>query len=161
MLVELTIEANEESFVIVLQHGGNDVTWKRPIDPLYICSNAANLDTEQYFFYRSENFFCIVLQIGCIPTDVKGVYTNENGKVEILLYNYFFCAYCKIPLDEYIISSLPIKKLLVTFLLWSPKAHAIFHERGSHVFFSVITSERDVCFLRLPESCVHRTVPPN
>ena len=29
MLVELTVEANEESFVIVLQHGGNDVTWKR------------------------------------------------------------------------------------------------------------------------------------
>ena len=26
MLDELTIEANEESFVIVLQHGGNDVT---------------------------------------------------------------------------------------------------------------------------------------
>ena len=26
MLVELTIEANEESFVIVHQHGGNDVT---------------------------------------------------------------------------------------------------------------------------------------
>ena len=25
MLVELTTEANEESFVIVLQHGGNDV----------------------------------------------------------------------------------------------------------------------------------------
>ena len=25
MLDELTIEANEESFVIVLQHGGNDV----------------------------------------------------------------------------------------------------------------------------------------
>ena len=29
MLDELTIEANEESFVIVLQHGGNDVTCKR------------------------------------------------------------------------------------------------------------------------------------
>ena len=29
MLEELTIEANEESFVIVLQHGGNDVTWKQ------------------------------------------------------------------------------------------------------------------------------------
>ena len=28
MLDELTIEANEESFVIVLQHGGNDVTCK-------------------------------------------------------------------------------------------------------------------------------------
>ena len=26
---ELTIEANEESFVVVLQHGGNDVTCKR------------------------------------------------------------------------------------------------------------------------------------
>ena len=26
MLDELTIEANEEPFVIVLQHGGNDVT---------------------------------------------------------------------------------------------------------------------------------------
>ena len=26
MLDELIIEANEESFVIVLQHGGNDVT---------------------------------------------------------------------------------------------------------------------------------------
>ena len=26
MLVELIIEANEESFVIVLQYGGNDVT---------------------------------------------------------------------------------------------------------------------------------------
>ena len=26
MLGELTIEANEECFVIVLQHGGNDVT---------------------------------------------------------------------------------------------------------------------------------------
>ena len=31
MLDELTIEANEESFVILLQHGGNDVTWKRSI----------------------------------------------------------------------------------------------------------------------------------
>ena len=29
MLDELTIEANEESFVIVLQHGGNDIMWKR------------------------------------------------------------------------------------------------------------------------------------
>ena len=28
MLVELTIEANEESFVIVHQHGSNDVTCK-------------------------------------------------------------------------------------------------------------------------------------
>ena len=32
MLVELTIEANEESFVIVHQHGGNDVTCKSRIE---------------------------------------------------------------------------------------------------------------------------------
>ena len=31
MLVELTIEANGESFNVVLQHGGNDVTCKRSI----------------------------------------------------------------------------------------------------------------------------------
>ena len=31
MLDELTIEADEESFVIVLQHGSNDVTCKRYI----------------------------------------------------------------------------------------------------------------------------------
>ena len=31
MLDELTIEADEESFVIVLQHGGNDVTCERSI----------------------------------------------------------------------------------------------------------------------------------
>ena len=31
MLVELTREANEESFVIVHQHGGNDVTCKSRI----------------------------------------------------------------------------------------------------------------------------------
>ena len=40
MLVELTIEADEESFVIVLQHGDNDVTCKRSIGPfrvLYAC----------------------------------------------------------------------------------------------------------------------------
>ena len=31
MLVELTIEANEESFVIVHQHGSNDITCKSRI----------------------------------------------------------------------------------------------------------------------------------
>ena len=35
MLVELTIEANEESFVIVHQHGGNDVTCKSRIAVRY------------------------------------------------------------------------------------------------------------------------------
>ena len=32
MLDVLTIEADEESFVIVLQHGHIEVTWKRSID---------------------------------------------------------------------------------------------------------------------------------
>ena len=31
MLDELRIEANEESLVIILQHGGNDVTCKQSI----------------------------------------------------------------------------------------------------------------------------------
>ena len=42
MLDELTIEANEESFVIVLQHGGNDVTCKRSIDGLQSIPRESN-----------------------------------------------------------------------------------------------------------------------
>ena len=41
---------------------------RKTIDPLRIGGNAANLE------YRSKNFFWFVLQIGCIPTDVHGVY---------------------------------------------------------------------------------------
>ena len=53
------------------------------LDPLHVSGNAANLKYRAIrFFYRSENFFCFVLQIGCIPTDVQGVYTlhykNKN-----------------------------------------------------------------------------------
>ena len=48
MLVELTIEANEESFVIVLQHGGNDVTRKRSV---CICiTSAINTSSCLYSF---------------------------------------------------------------------------------------------------------------
>ena len=43
MLLDLTIEANEESFVIVLQHGSNDVT---------ICRQSQN--------YLPQ-FFCVQL----------------------------------------------------------------------------------------------------
>ena len=47
----------------------------RDTDPLHVHGNAANLEDRTIrFFYRSENFFCFVLQIGCIPTDVQGVY---------------------------------------------------------------------------------------
>ena len=45
------------------------------IDPLHVCGNAANLEDRTIrFFYRRENFFYFVLQIGCIPTNVQGVY---------------------------------------------------------------------------------------
>ena len=36
MLVELTIDINEESFVVVLQHGGNDVTCKGSLTALLL-----------------------------------------------------------------------------------------------------------------------------
>ena len=42
MLDELTIGTNEESFVIVLQHGGNDVTCKRSIDDLQSIPRESN-----------------------------------------------------------------------------------------------------------------------
>ena len=45
------------------------------IDPFHVSGNAANLEYRTIrFFYKSENFFCFVLQIGCIPTVVEGVY---------------------------------------------------------------------------------------
>ena len=47
-----------------------------PIDPFHVCGNAANLEYRTIrLFYRSENFVCFVLQSGCIPTAVKGVYS--------------------------------------------------------------------------------------
>ena len=51
---------------------------KRTIDPLHICGNAANL--EYRTIIKSENLFCFVLQIGCIPTDVQGVCRTKNKK---------------------------------------------------------------------------------
>ena len=45
------------------------------IDPLHVCGNAVNLEYRTIrFLYRSDNFFCFVLQIGCIPSDVQGGY---------------------------------------------------------------------------------------
>ena len=69
MLDELTIEANEESFVIVLQLGGSDVTWKRSIDGLQSIPRelnekdvAAMLD--ELTIDANEESFVIVLQLG-------------------------------------------------------------------------------------------------
>ena len=48
------------------------------IDLLHVWGNAAKLEYRTIrLFYRSDNFFCFVLQIGCIPTDVQGVYTKQ------------------------------------------------------------------------------------
>ena len=43
-------------------------------DPLHVCGNAANLEdkTKQIFAFNYRS----VLQIGCIPTDVQGVYCS-------------------------------------------------------------------------------------
>ena len=69
MLEELTIEANEESFVIVLQHGGNDVTCKWSIDGLQSIPRESN-DKDvaamlvQLTIEANEESFVIVLQHG-------------------------------------------------------------------------------------------------
>ena len=47
------------------------------IDPFHVCGNAANLeDKTKEIFASVKQSYCSVLQIGCIPTDVKGVYTK-------------------------------------------------------------------------------------
>ena len=45
------------------------------IDPFHVCGNAAKLEnkTKEIFASAKQSYFS-VLQIGCIPTDVKGVY---------------------------------------------------------------------------------------
>ena len=47
------------------------------IEPLHVCENAANLeDKTKEIFTAVKIFYCSVLQIGCIPTDVQGVYRS-------------------------------------------------------------------------------------
>ena len=47
MLDELTIESDEEHFVIVLQHGGNDVTSKQSIQTSLSGVDCRNLEMNQ------------------------------------------------------------------------------------------------------------------
>ena len=65
MLEELTIEANEESFVIVLQHGGNDVNCNPRI-------TRSNID-----------FVCLFVCLFCggIVNDLYGRCTSLLGKL--------------------------------------------------------------------------------
>ena len=52
---------------------------ERNTDPFHVCGNAVNLEYRTIrLFYRIEHLFCFVLQIGCIPTDVRGVYRSKK-----------------------------------------------------------------------------------
>ena len=54
----------------------------KPINPFHICGNAAKLEdkTKGIFASVKQSYCSVQLQIGCIPTDVKGVYTFVLGK---------------------------------------------------------------------------------
>ena len=53
------------------------IVWS--IDPLHVCGNAAKLeDKTKEIFASVKQSYCSVLQIGCIPTDVKGVYSGSH-----------------------------------------------------------------------------------
>ena len=55
ILDELTIlEANEESFVIVLQHGGNDVTCKQPVGSFHLHLCTLSGTTKSYYFLDKD-----------------------------------------------------------------------------------------------------------
>ena len=77
MLDELTILANKEYFIIVLQHGGNDVTCKRSI---------------LHYHPKSDNFtmlYCRILpflwfnpsRISLGKDWVHGTYRNWHGRL--------------------------------------------------------------------------------
>ena len=55
ILDELTIlEANEESFVIVLQHGGNDVTCKQPVGSFHLHLFTLSGTPKSYYFLDKD-----------------------------------------------------------------------------------------------------------
>ena len=58
------------------------------IDPFHVCGNAAKLeDKTKEIFASVKQSYCSVLQIGCIPTDVKGVYiTFSHLRTESVSY---------------------------------------------------------------------------
>ena len=60
----------------------------RDTNPLHVRGKAANLEDRTIrFFYRSENLFCFVLQIGCIPMMCKGsIEDSDNHWSSPMLY---------------------------------------------------------------------------
>ena len=75
------------------------------IDPLHRCGNAVNLEDKTKQIVASvKKSYCSVLQIGCIPTEVQGVYCNVvlycivlhcNG-CNVMYLLYCFALYCKV-----------------------------------------------------------------
>ena len=55
-----------------------------PIDPLHVCGNAAKLEDKTKEISTSVKKSCSVLLIGCIPTDVQGVY-SKFGRLTFML----------------------------------------------------------------------------
>ena len=51
-------------------------TGYRPLARLWEYSQSGG-QNNKIFFYKSDNFFCFVLQIDYIPTDVQGVYRDS------------------------------------------------------------------------------------
>ena len=65
---------------------------KISIDPFHVCGNAAKLeDKTKEIFASVKQSYCSVLQIGCIPTDVKGVYKSFNRSWSRTGGQYRFC----------------------------------------------------------------------
>ena len=60
------------------------------IDPFHVCRNAAKLeDKTKEIFASVKQSYCSVLQIGCIPTDVQGVYSMFLSSVWIIATIYY------------------------------------------------------------------------
>ena len=61
-------------------------TQARSIDPVHVCGNAANLEYKTKWIFASvKQSYCPVLQIGCIPTDVQGVYRSCVEHIEFIM----------------------------------------------------------------------------
>ena len=78
MLVELTTEANEESFVIILQHGGNDVTCKSSI-----CSAFFNFILENVYLENLNLIFAYQFSTGVsVPPPLRGCFPGSSNLID-------------------------------------------------------------------------------
>ena len=127
------------------------------IDPLHVCGNAANLEYKTKEMFASvKKYLGSILQIGCIPTDVQGVYfpnskdllaviivVTSNGLVQFLFYLFVFY-FSPIHLCVYFCRSL---KICICTLYWwfSPRGQVT-----TKSFFDSRTGHSSVILVRLP-----------